>query len=759
VKPRLSRHRFVCLLGLLGVPLSAGAQQAEARSYDVVVVGATPGGIAAAVAAARAGSSVGLFEPSAHIGGVIVGGLTASDYGDRRTIGGISREFFQRVLEHYRGKYGSGSPEVRACNQGYWFEPHVAEQVFRELIDSTGRIHVFVRHPLIGVRVEGRRIRQVRFRDDAAAVDFAVHADVFVDALYEGDLLALAGARYRVGREGSYEFGEPDAGARPGEPEPEGTGDLRIQAYNYRLCLTDKPDNRVPIAQPEGYRRDDYATVGAYVNSSGEASFERHCVSMVPMPLGKTDTNNGPAWQSTDWPGASDDYYGSVYDVRKSIADAHRRYVLGLLYFLQNDAAVPQRIREEAAKWGLAKDEFADNDSWPYALYVRESRRMVGQHVLTEQDATSDNHKPDSIGLGSYWIDSHFVRRLPQPDGTWRGGGGVFIKVDPYEIPYGAIVPRDLQNLLVPVCCSATHIGYCTLRMEPVYMILGQACGEAAAMAREKGIAVQDVDVAELQRRLTAAGQLIHANRRPVADFRVDAQEPLQAGQPIRFEDISTDEDGKVVEWRWDLDGDGVTDSTEQNPTFTYTFSREYDVTLRVKDDYGDAGAPLKRSVTVVGGPPGVPDLLIDDDAAELTGEWFVSTSGALFVGDGYRHDGDRHKGATAARYVFAPKTPGLYEVALSYTPHANRATNVPVHVRYAGGEATVTLNERENPATPPLQVIGRYVFRPGVEAMVEVTNAGTDGYVVVDAVRLRYVAQKGTEAFPPTQAEPSASP
>ncbi|MBM3471646.1 MAG: FAD-dependent oxidoreductase [Armatimonadetes bacterium] len=740
MRVRLKHSLFASILGLLCTTLAASAQEAEPRSYDVVVVGATPGGIAAAIAAARAGCTVGMYEPSAHIGGIIVGGLTATDYGDRRTIGGLSREFFQRVLDYYRGKYGSGSAEVRACNQGYWFEPHVAQQVFREFIDSTGRIQVFTQHPLIEVSVEGRRIRRVRFRDDVAGVDFWVAGDMFVDALYEGDLLALAGEQYRVGREGSYEANEPHAGAGPGEPEAAGTGDLRIQAYNYRLCLTDNPDNRVPISQPEGYRREDYLTAEAFVKASEQNTFARHCVSMVPMPFAKTDTNNGTAWQSTDWPGANHDYYASVYDARKQIAQAHRRYILGLLYFLQNDPAVPERIRTEASAWGLAKDEFVDNGNWPYALYVRESRRLVGQHILTEQDVTTDNQKADSIGLGSYAIDSHFVRTLPQPDGTWRGAGWLFVPIRPYEIPYGVVVPQTLQNLLVPVCCSATHVGYCTLRMEPVYMILGHACGEAAAMAREKRVAVQDVDVPELQRRLTAAGQLLRVNRRPVADFRVMAEQPLQAGTAIRFEDASTDEDGEIVERRWDLDGDGAIDSTEQNPTFTYTFSREYEITLRVRDDYGDAGLPAKRVVTVTGGPPGVPDLLIDDDAAERTGEWFPSTSGTPFVGDAYRHDGDRRKGQSSARYAFEVRTAGTYEVAVGYTANPNRATNVPIRIRYAAGEVTVTLNQRTAPETPPLQTVGKYAFAPGAPAVVEIGNAGTEGYVVIDAVRLRYV-------------------
>jgi len=742
-----SVHVSWLALGLLSVALAAmastgAAQETAPPSYDVVVVGATPGGIAAAVAAARAGCSVGLFEPSAHIGGVVVGGLTATDFGDRRTIGGISREFFQRVLEHYQAQYGADSKQARACNKGYWFEPHVAETVFRQLIDSAGRIELFTRHPLIEVEVNGRRIARVRFRDEEQQTDFWVRGDAFIDALYEGDLMALSGVPYRVGREGAYEFGESYAGARPGEPDPVGTGDLRVQAYNYRLCLTNDPENCVPIAMPEGYRREDYLTAGAFLAATEGATFAHHSVSIVAMPNRKTDTNNGVAWQSTDYPEANHSYPGATYDKRREMADAHRRYIVGLLYFLQNDPAVPEAVRQETAQWGLAKDEFADNGNWPYALYVRECRRMVGKHVFTEQDATTSVHQDDSIGLGSYAMDSHACCKLPQPDGTWRPGGGMYVSVRPYEVPYGVIVPEDLENLLVAVCVSATHVGYCTLRMEPVYMILGQACGEAAAMAREANAPVQAIDVAGLQRRLAAAGQILHTNRRPVADFCVLAQEPLQAGAPVGFEDHSTDEGGKVVGWRWDFDGDGVIDATDPNPSFTFALSREYEITLTVRDDYGDSSAPARRVVKVVGGPPGVPDLLIDDDAAELSGgPWIISASTPAFVGEHYRHDGNRNKGSLAARYIFTIPTPGLYDVAVSYSPYPNRATNVPVRIRHADGEATVTVNQRQLPATPPFQTVGRYEFRPDAEATVEIGTAGTDGYVVVDAVRLRYVA------------------
>ncbi|MGQ9731532.1 MAG: FAD-dependent oxidoreductase [Candidatus Zipacnadales bacterium] len=714
--------------------------QALRRDYDVVVLGATPGGIMAAVAAARAGRTVGIFEPSAHIGGVVAGGLTASDYGDRRTIGGLAHEFFARVAEYYRNKYGSTSPQARACNLGYWFEPHVAEMIFGEMLNQSGRIECFTLHPLIDVECADQRIRRVQLRDEANGKDFWVSGLVFIDALYEGDLMTHV-AEYRIGREGAHEFDEPHAGVRPDEPEPVGQADFRTQAYNYRVCLTDDPQNRLPISKPESYRREDYLTIESYLRSFPEATFARQCVSIVRLPNGKADTNNGPAWQSTDLPEANYAYWQVTYDHRRAIADVHRRYILGLLYFLQNDTAVPENIRAEASAWGIAADEFPDNAGWPYALYVRECVRMIGKYIFTEHDATTNNYKPDSIGLGSYWIDSHFVRKVPQPDGTWRGAGELFLRVNPYEIPYGITVPERCKNLLVPVCVSATHVGYCTLRMEPVYMILGHACGEAAAMACETGAAVQDIDVTELQRRLTEAGQIIHANRPPKADFRVMAEQPLQAGETIRFQDLSTDEDNRIVEWEWDFDGDYLIDSQDPNPSFTFTHTREYEVTLRVRDDYGDRSLLAKQVVTVVGGPPGVADIVVDDEAVEaLEGTWFFSNSNPGFVGDGYHHDGDRDKGRSSARYALPVKVSGIYEVMVSYPPHPNRATNVPVHIHFAGGNTTHYVNQREKPTTPPFQVIAQYPFTPETQAHVEITNSGTDGFVVIDAVRLRYV-------------------
>jgi PKD repeat protein len=735
-----------CLLASL--PTLAAPDQPTLH-YDVAVGGATPAGIAAAIAAARAGNSVGLFDPTAHIGGVVSGGLTATDYGDRRTIGGLAREFFDRVREHYKTAYGPNSPQARRCSDGFFFEPHLAEEILAEMLHSAGRVDVFLRHQLLAARVADGRITQIEMRNDAAGGQVLVTADVFIDALYEGDLMALAGVPYRVGREGAHEYGEPHAGARPGEPEPPGSPDLRVQAYNYRLCLTDDPNNRLPLARPPGYSRSDYRTVEAFLQATPTATFTGHCVSIVHMPNGKVDANCGVAWQSTDYVGANHEYAGQTTSARRKTAGDHHSYIRGLLYFLQTDPAVPQHIRDEAGQWGLARDEFADHGHWPHQLYVREARRMIGRHVFAEHDATASRFKDDSIGLGSYTIDSHAVRRMPQADGTYRGAGWLSVQVEPYEIPYRVLTPRDLRNLLVPVCCSATHVGYCTLRMEPVYTIMGQACGEAAALARETGAAVQEIDIARLQERLVTAGQIIRANRRPIADFRIVAEQPLPAGTPVEFEDASTDEDGRVTEWRWDFNGDGELDSTEAKGTFTFARTQEYEVTLFVRDDYGDFSHPCRQIVKVVGGPFGVPDIVIDNPEATLTGAWWPSASSTGFVGLGYLHDRNAEKGQLSARYVARVKTPGLYDVAISFTSHPNRASNVPVRTRHAGGETVEHVDQRTSPEGSSFRTLGRYRLTPAVQAVIEIGNTGTDGYVIADAVRLRY-------AEPQTEEEPS---
>lgn len=718
---------------VLGCALLAGlgaAWAAEPLHYDVVVAGATPGGITAAVAAGRAGLHVGVFEPSAHIGGVVSGGLTATDCADRRTVGGLTAEFFRRVYEHYVATYGADSPNVRLCSQGYHFEPHVAEQIFGEMLAEAGEVTVRLQHPLLWARRARDRIQSVAFRDDAGGGQMVeVTGAVYIDALYEGDLLAQAGVAYRVGAEGRHEYGEPHAWREPS---------LQVQAYNYRLCLTNDPANRVMVERPAGYDRDTYRDLLAYLRQAQPARFDRDCFSMVPMPNGKVDANAGAGWQSSDYVGQNWEYPGETLVRRREIARAHRDYITGLLYFVQHDPEVPETVRSEALRWGLARDEFTDNGNWPHALYVREARRMRGLYVFTEMDATERNAKVRSIAAGDYAIDSHGVYLATYPDGTRHAhGGSVYLTVQPYDIPYGVVVPRYVENLLVPVCVSATHIGYGTLRMEPVYMKLGQVCGEAAAMACEAACPVQYVDVAALRARLAASGQVLQTNRRPVAAFRVEAPLPLVAGTPVRFRDASTDADGEVVSWYWDFDGDGEVDAREADPEFTFDRTMAYPVSLRVRDNYGDLSDTVQEDTPVTGGTPGLPPVLVDDGAAELAGTWNQSDSSPGYVGAGYRHDSDANKGNKTARYVLHVPEEGEYEVAVSYTHHPNRASNVPVVVHSADGDATFAVDQRQAPERGPFHVLGTFRFTPEADAYVAISNAGTDGYVIIDAVRL----------------------
>jgi hypothetical protein len=347
-----------------------------------------------------------------------------------------------------------------------------------------------------------------------------IESACFVDASYEGDLLAAAGAEYRVGREGREEYGEEYAGhvfwdPRSGRPTDEGTGegDDRVQAYCFRLCLTDDPGNRISIEQPRGYHRERYWLLEAYLKAGPRQL--RDVLLMGKLPNRKWDVNNwGFCWQSMDYVEGNDGYVEGDRETRRAIAEAHRAYQHGLLYFLQNDTVVPSELREEARQFGLCANEFADSEGWPGQLYVREARRLLGRHVFTEHDARRDRRKPDSIAVGSHPLDSHATQwyrigqRSPAPEGFFM------CWTKPYEIPYSCLLPRSPRRLLVPVCLSASHAGYGTLRMEPVMMNLGMACGVAAALAKEAGIASDALDTRALQARLEAEGQVIHAPER-----------------------------------------------------------------------------------------------------------------------------------------------------------------------------------------------------------------------------------------------------
>jgi len=527
---------------------------AVAAEHDLVIYGGTSAAVVAAVQARKMGHSVVVVSPDKHLGGLSSGGLGFTDTGNKAVIGGLSREFYHRVWKHYDqpsawawqkreeyGNKGQGTPAIDGEQRTMWiFEPHVAEQVFEDFVREhqieVERGQWLDRGPG-GVTMKEGRITAIRTLGGKTYT-----GRMFMDATYEGDLMAAAKVGYHVGREANAVYGETHNGVQvgdfhhghhfavlkekispyriPGDPKsgllPEvsaeppgelGVGDQRLQAYCFRMCLTDKPENRVPLEKPAHYRADRYELLARVYAAGWDETFRK----FDPVPNHKTDTNNhGP--MSTDFIGGNYDYPEASYERRREIIQAHEEYQRGWLYFVANDPRVPAGVREKMQQWGLPRDEFKDNGHWSHQLYIREARRMKGAFVMTENELLKKKPTPDSVGMGSYTIDSHNVQRYVTPDGSVQNEGdvGVGLKA-PYEIAYQALVPQKSQceNLFVPVCVSSSHIAYGSIRMEPVFMILGQSAATAAVLALEAGCAVQDVPYPKLRERLLADGQVL----------------------------------------------------------------------------------------------------------------------------------------------------------------------------------------------------------------------------------------------------------
>ncbi len=495
----------------------------EIMECDIAVFGATPCGISAALAAARFGKSVALIAAGDHIGGLMASGLSITDLRFRGAFGGIFDEFARRVLAYYTNEYGEGSEQARACNGGIWFEPHVAERIFEQMVAAEERIVLLRgRTP---VRMEGETAasgaRTAVFARSGTGERAKYAAKVWIDGSYEGDLAVAAGVRYRVGREGMRDHHEPYAGVvflrNPGLQVLDGStgeGDHRIQAYNFRLCLTNRDDIRVLPEKPAHYRREWYAPLIGLCRSGAIRDFN-DVIRLAPIPNGKFNGNNRPIAVSLDLPEANTAYPEASAEVRRRIVRQYREYTMGLLWFLQNEPELPESFRLRAAQWGLCRDEFADNGHLPYELYVREARRIVGRTTFTARDAFLEpgaERAPvqhDSVAVGDYHVDSHIVRK-PQP-GWPQMEGHVYLRPisKPAQIPYGVMVPQDVEGILVPGALSATHLGFSVLRMEPPWMALGQAAGTAAHLALERGVAPSRVPVPELQHLLLQQGQVI----------------------------------------------------------------------------------------------------------------------------------------------------------------------------------------------------------------------------------------------------------
>jgi hypothetical protein len=669
------------------------ATQARAaeREYDIVVCGGTPGGISAAVQAVRLGKSVVLIEPGQYLGGMTTGGLGATDIGNKAAIGGIAREFYQRIRKYYADD-AHWTRERRAEFKGrghepnddaaWTFEPHVATKIVQDLLREHNVPVVFRQRLDLsrGVTKDGPRI--VAIRTEAGDV---FRGKVFIDATYEGDLLAKAGCAYHVGREANATYGETlngvqvrnathhqfvkrvDPFVRPGDPSSglvprvhagppgvDGEGDRRVQTYNFRLCATDRPENRRPWPKPTDYDEKQYELV----LRNFEAGDLQLPWNPVLMPNRKTDSNNNFAF-STDDIGSNYDYPDGDYATRERIWNAHLDYTKGLMWTLANHPRVPPVVRQHFQTWGMAKDEFTDIDNWPHQLYVREARRLIGEYVMIEQNCRGSRVVEDGVGLAAYTMDSHNVQRYVTKDGRVQNEGDVQVGgFPPYPISYRSLVPKanECTNLLVPVCLSASHISYGSIRMEPVFFVLGQSVATAAALAIDDGVPVQRVDYPKLRDRLLR--------------------------------------DKQVLVW------------TGSRPA---------------------GGIDAKR----------LPGVVVDDDAAERNGFDQISTAVGPFVGNGYRHDGGAGRGRQSARY--APDLPaaGRYEVRLSYTPNPNRATNVPVTVVHADGRTTMKVNQRQAPKLDRAFVsLGVFRFEKGKLGSVEIGNKDVDGYVVIDAVQ-----------------------
>ncbi|GAB3971302.1 FAD-dependent oxidoreductase [Spirosoma terrae] len=504
------------------ITFSAIAQQ----QVDICVYGGTSGGVIAAYTARKAGKTVLLIEPGKHLGGMTSGGLGLTDIGNKYAITGISRDYYRRIGKHY-GKF-----------EQWIFEPHVAEDLFGEYV-KRGQVNVLYSHRLASVKKNGGQIQEIVLENaDNPSAKRSVRAKMFIDCSYEGDLMAKAGVSYTVGREDNSKYNETISGVQlmtghqlpdgidpyktPGNPEsglvwgvspaklePNGTGDTKVQAYNYRICLSSDPANQVPITRPAGYDSTKFELLARLIAAQPNRKTLNDYFIWSGMPNKKTDINNRNGF-STDMIGMNYEYPDASYEKRAQIIRDHELYTKSLLYFFGHDSRVPEELRQSMLKWGYPKDEYTDNGNWSPQLYVREARRLVGAYVMTQANCQGKEVVNDGVGMAAYTMDSHNIQRIViEKDGKKMAKNEGNVEVGgfgPYPISYRALIPKEseCQNLLVPVCLSASHIAYGSIRMEPVFMVLGQSTALAAAMAIDAKTSVQKIDVAKLQQKLKA---------------------------------------------------------------------------------------------------------------------------------------------------------------------------------------------------------------------------------------------------------------
>ena len=658
------------------------------QTADVIVYGSTPGGFCAGIAAAREGAKVILLEPTDHVGGVNTGGLSFSDSNQtvRSTVMGLFDEWHRRIEADYESRGVKLPYQVSVKNNAVWtYEPHVAARVTKAMLDEA-KVVVLTEQPLTSVVKEGTRIKEL------VTSKGRFQAKVFIDATYEGDLMAAAKVSWTIGREGRKEYGESLAGKQytkrtlpisgfdeQGKPLPfitdtergdDEAGDANVMTYSFRLCLTDDPANRVPMPKPASYDPAKFELVRRYALTKGPGIG----IDLYPLPGGKLDGNNSIGGQfSLGLVGACNGWSEASPAERQKIWEAHKQYTLEFYHFLTTDPAIPQATRKRYASLGLCKDEFPETGHFPPQLYVREGRRMQGEFVVTQKDILEEPEKDDPIVVSSFPIDSHDCRRIALEGGGVINEGTIFpVRMKgrphgyPYHIPYRAILPKraECSNLLVPVALSCTHVAISSIRVEPTWMILGQSAGIAAAMTAQGDGSVQELPYAKLRERLLARGQVLEL---PVL--------PELPPEPPGV--VSID-------------------------------------------------------------PKTLPGIVLDDESAELAGEWSRSTNFKPHIGRGYRHDDQRGDGQSKAVFCFRAPKSGEYELRMAYSAHETRATEVPVTVK--SGKATTTL--KVDQTTPlakgePFRSVGRCQLEADVETTIEVSNVGTAGFVILDALQL----------------------
>ncbi|MES2476513.1 MAG: FAD-dependent oxidoreductase [Verrucomicrobiota bacterium] len=686
--PFFSSHRRSIARLLACAGFSAALVSAHPEDFDLVVYGGTSGGITAAVAGAKLGKKVALVSPTVHLGGLTTSGLGWTDLKNAAILGGLSKEFYHRVYQHYAaqpnwnsvksmaGQHMAGFDQTKQL--GYIFEPKVATQIYHDMLaETTVRIFTGLLDLEDGVAMNGQRISSIQLEDGRV-----FRGKMFIDASYEGDVLAQAGVSFTVGREANSVYGEtingvqvkaanevvagvspynvngnPVSGLLPGikaSVAPNGTADGNLQAYCYRMCLTNVAANRVMVAQPANYNEADFELVIRAVEA-GQTVF----MKMDAMPNGKTDSNNnggvsldyigknwGPGW---DWSTLN-------HQQRAALAAEHIYWQLGLLWTIQKHPRVLAKVGSNGlySSWGLAADEFTDTGNFPPQLYVREARRMVSDYVMTTKNCSGLVVAPDSVGMGAYAMDSHHTQRF-NDNGSVKNEGGVYeIPPAPYPISYRSLVPKvgQCENLLVPWCLSTSHMAFGSARMEPVFMTMGQSVATAAVMAIHEGISVQQVSYEQLSSVLRADGQVLSLSA-PASGIVVDTE---------------------------------------------------------------------------------------DTTGVVTTGTWTASSATAGFNGLSYLHDGNEGRGQKSVRFTPVIPATGNYRVALRWAANTNRATTIPVAITHSGGVANTTVNQQSNGAT--WYNLGVYSFTAGTTGNLLLTNTGVNGYVIADAAMWTSVDQ-----------------